>query len=161
MIESAAVRRRRIPAFALAVTLLLPMAGGAPARVLADEAPAAKPPVAAKAQPRKPARRKQAAPRSRTGALDLSVPSLPGDPARLLPGPVRAGGGGRSPAPGTLTVAERDAETYKTEPLFQAEQKLQILDAEVPVSVKLGKWKTSEESKALGLSATVPLKSTP
>ncbi|WP_439638554.1 hypothetical protein [Nevskia sp.] len=161
MIESAAVRRRRIPAFALAVTLLLPVAGGAPARVLADEAPAAKPAAAAKAKPRKPARRKQAAPRSRTGALDLSVPSLPGDPARLLPGPVSAGGGARSPAPGTLTVAERDAETYKTEPLFQAEQKLQILDAEVPVSVKLGKWKTSEESKALGLSATVPLKSTP
>lgn len=161
MTESAAVRRRRTPAFALVVALLLPLAGGTSSMVLAGEAPAARSPAAAKAKPRKPSKRKQAAPRSRTGALDLSVPSLPSDPARLRPGPLTAGGGGGSPAPGTVTVAERDADTYKTEPLFQAEQKLQILDAEVPVSVKLGKWKTSEESKALGLSATVPLKGTP
>lgn len=113
----------------------------------------------------KPARRKAAAPKSPASKLDLTVRSVP-EAKRQMPGaPTFA-----PPADGTLpaivdrrgadagiTAAERVADRYRTEPLFTSDQKLQILDAEVPVSVKLGKWKTSEDSKALGLSATVPL----
>ncbi len=126
--------------------------------------PAAKrtPAPEAKAKPRKPSKARASSPKTRSSQLDLSVRDLPGkkpvtpeDPAYRSS--VLADGGRADPDAGT-TPAERSAAAYKTEPLFQSDQKLQILDTEVPVSVKLGKWKTSEESKALGLSATVPLK---
>jgi len=143
--------------------LVLTLSMGLPALdALAESAPsAAKPAPEAKAKSRKPAKAK-ASPKPRASQLDLTVrglperkPVTPEDPAYRSS--VLANDDRADPDAGT-TPAERSAAVYKTEPLFQSDQKLQILDAEVPVSVKLGKWKTSEESKALGLSATVPLK---
>ncbi|MBA4285712.1 MAG: hypothetical protein C0434_09305 [Xanthomonadaceae bacterium] len=146
------------------------LACGAAPQALAETAPTTRPATEApsKAKPRKPVRRKAAAPKSRASRLDLTVRDLPEMP-RSTPGaptfvaPIDGAAPAivdRRGADSGITAAERVAETYRTEPLFQSEQKLQILDAEVPVSVRLGKWKTSEESKALGLSATVPLTGT-
>lgn len=106
-----------------------------------------------KALKKKAAKRKPASP-----ALDLSFrdrpveevvnPENPNYASTMLRR--KAGGGSAEGA------AESAEISYKTEPLFQSEQRLQLLDTEVPVTVKLGRWKT-DESKALGLSATVPL----
>ena len=131
------------------------LAQGAPPAVKQTPAPEAK------AKTRKSAKAKAASPKTRSSQLDLSVRDLPDKKPTTPENPayrssVLADGGRADPDAGT-TPAERSAAAYKTEPLFQSDQKLQILDAEVPVSVKLGKWKTSEESKALGLSASVPL----
>jgi len=127
-----------------------------------DAPAAARPTPAPQSKPRKAAKPKAASPKTRSSQLDLSVRDLPGkklvtpeDPAYRSS--VLAEDGRVDPDAGT-TVAERSAAAYKTEPLFESEQRLQILDTQVPVSVKLGKWKTSEDSKALGLSATVPLR---
>lgn len=97
----------------------------------------------------------------KAASLDLSIPRV-GDP---LPddrqaaetdfyAAIRRQG---DPALEASATGSGDDDRYRVEPLFRSDQKLQILDAEVPVSLKLGKWKTSEESKALGLSATMPL----
>lgn len=95
----------------------------------------------------------------RAGSLDLRLPSPETPGAARSPEDPRYATdvGSRSPK-ALLPVADRDGDFYRSKPIFQHEQRLQVLDTEVPVSVKLGKWKTAEESKALGLSATVPLK---
>lgn len=150
-----------IGALAVSLSMGLPSFGA-----LAEGAPPAgakqSPAPEAKAKARKSAKAKTSGPKTRSSQLDLSVrdlpekkPVSPEDPSYMAS--ALSGDGESDPDAGT-TPAERSAAAYKTEPLFQSDQKLQILDAEVPVSVKLGKWKTSEESKALGLSATVPLK---
>lgn len=151
-----------IGALAVSFSMGLPsfdaLAQGASPAARQTPAPEAK----AKAKARKPAKAKALSPKTRSSQLDLSVrdlpekkPLSPEDPNYMAS--ALSGGGSSDPDAGT-TPAERSAAAYRTEPLFQSDQKLQILDAEVPVSVKLGKWKTSEESKALGLSATVPLR---
>lgn len=124
-----------------------------PAAASADARPAPK----ADARSRKAAKAKPAPPTKPASKLNLSVPDQPSttrENPNHTASVLRDSESGLSPR-----AASNSGEIpYKTEPLFQSEQRLQILDTEVPVSVKLGKWKTSEESKALGLSATVPLK---
>lgn len=96
---------------------------------------------------------------STNGALDLSVrPAAPLKPMRTPEDP-RYATDVRSRARGALLPlidAERDP--YRSKALFEHEQLLQVLDTEVPLSLKLGKWKTNDDRKAMGLSATVPLR---
>ena len=109
---------------------------------------------------RKPARAKTESHRKAAG-LDLSIPrvgdALPDAPAAGAPDFYAAIRRRADPALDVGAADVDDEARYRIEPLFRSDQTLQILDAEVPVSLKLGKWKTSEESKALGFSATVPL----
>jgi len=135
----------------LAIGLLLYPVATARAAAPAAEA-AAKPAAQPKARKRKAPKQK---PKSST--LDLSVRGQAAEPAVSPENPDYASKTLRRKE-GDVAVTTTTAEetSYKTEPLFQSEQKLQVLDAEVPVTVKLGRWKAAE-SKALGLSATVPL----
>lgn len=91
--------------------------------------------------------------------LDLTVPA-PGTPgAARSPEDPRYATEVRSRSPeALLPFADRDGDFYRSQPIFQHEQRLQLLDAEVPLSLKLGKWKTNDDGKAMGLSATVPLR---
>ena len=100
-----------------------------------------------------------ARPASRVGRLDLSVPPGSAPAASPTPEDPRYATEVRSRAPtALLPVADRDGDVYRSRPIFQHEQRLQVLDAEVPLSLKLGKWKTHDDGKALGLSASVPLR---
>ena len=121
---------------------------------------AASTPASADEARRKPARAKAESHR-KAARLDLSIPSVSealSDPETTGEPDFYAAIRRRSDPALDVGAADRDDETrYAIEPLFRSDQTLQILDAEVPVSLKLGKWKTSEESKALGFSATVPL----
>lgn len=111
----------------------------------------AKPTAPPKAKKRKAPKRK-----AKPSTLDLSVRAQPADPLISPENPDYASTVLRRKAVDSAVTASAEETSYKTEPLFQSEQKLQVLDAEVPVTVKLGRWKAAE-SKALGLSATVPL----
>ncbi|WP_295685260.1 hypothetical protein [uncultured Nevskia sp.] len=112
---------------------------------------AAKPAAQPKAKKRKAPKRK-----AKPSTLDLSVRAQPAEPLVSPENPDYASTMLRRKAVDPAVTASAEETSYKTEPLFQSEQKLQLLDAEVPVTVKLGRWKAAE-SKALGLSATVPL----
>lgn len=110
-------------------------------------------------RPRRPGKTQPAPARKRASALDLSIPeqahrkpATPEDPNYTASELRHSESGVEARA-----AADRTEGHYRTEPLFESEQRLQILDTEVPVSVKLGRWKTPEQLKALGLSATVPL----
>lgn len=96
---------------------------------------------------------------TRAGKLDLTVPA-PGAPAAVRsPEDPRYATDVRSRAgDALLPVADREGDVYRSRPIFQHEQRLQVLDTEVPLSLKLGKWKTNDDGKAMGLSATVPLR---
>ncbi len=110
-----------------------------------------------KAEKRKASKSKARKQKAKSSALDLTVRAQPAEPVISPENPDYASTMLRrkeaDPEVDGTVAAELD---YRIEPLFQSEQKLQVLDAEVPVTVKLGRWK-SDESKALGLSATVPL----
>lgn len=105
-----------------------------------------------------PKTRKKKAPKQKAkpSSLDLSVRAHLAEPSLSPENPDYASTMLRRKAGDPAVTASAEETSYKTEPLFQSEQKLQVLDAEVPVTVKLGRWKAAE-SKALGLSATVPL----
>lgn len=129
-------------------------------KAAAAEHPAVSKPQAgeqAKAPGKSPAKAAKRKPRSKSSKLDLTVRAVPAE-KRSGPDDPRHASTARPPNAPELDARAAEAETsYQTEPLFQSEQKLQILDAEVPVTVKLGRWKTNDANKALGLSATVPL----
>lgn len=97
---------------------------------------------------------------STNGGLDLRVRPAPPLGSARTPEDPRYATDVRSRAPGALLplviIDARDP--YRSKALFEHEQRLQVLDAEVPLSLKLGKWKTHDERKAMGLSATVPLR---
>ncbi|WP_022975239.1 hypothetical protein [Nevskia ramosa] len=112
---------------------------------------ATKPAAQPKARKRKASKQK-----AKPSTLDLSVRTQPAEPVISPENPDYASTVLRQRAVDPAVTASAEETSYKTEPLFQSEQKLQLLDAEVPVTVKLGRWKAAE-SKALGLSATVPL----
>lgn len=96
---------------------------------------------------------------SRIGTLDLSVPKAARAATAPTPENPRHATEVRSRSPDALLpVATREADPYRSRPLFQHEQRLQLLDTEVPLSLKLGKWKTHDDGKAMGLSATMPLR---
>lgn len=129
--------------------LLYPVATTRAAEPTAEAA--AKPAAQPKARKRKASKQK-----AKPSTLDLSVRVQPAESVISPENPDYASTMLRRKAGDTAVTASAEETSYKTEPLFQSEQKLQLLDAEVPVTVKLGRWKAAE-SKALGLSATVPL----
>lgn len=129
--------------------LLYPVATARAATPAAEAA--SKPAVQPKAQKRKASKQK-----AKASALDLSVRARPAEPSISPENPDYASTMLRRKGSDAAVTASTEETSYKTEPLFESEQKLQLLDAEVPVTVKLGRWKAAE-SKALGLSATVPL----
>ncbi|MDP3293329.1 MAG: hypothetical protein Q8M37_01160 [Nevskia sp.] len=135
--------------------LLVPVAAARAASVATETGTkAAAQPKVDKQKTRKSKARKQ---KAKPQALDLTVRPQPLEPVISPENPDYASTMLRRKEAAPDIDGPVAAElNYKIEPLFQSEQTLQVLDTEVPVTVKLGRWKT-DESKALGLSATVPL----